>query len=192
MKTKTYIKQLHYVVMGVFFMIFSFQADAQIENQPTLEYPTAEKDLNTAKATVKAYENGNWEELRSFLKDDARIYGLGNFDSLSADETIQYWTKGRETAEPALMEGGTWLGVSIEEGPRTGNWVYHWGTNTLTYRNGETISFPYHVALKIEDDKVAESHFYYDNMKIIREMGYAISPPLEDTQEEELDFIDHQ
>lgn len=40
----------------------------------------------------------------------------------------------------------------------------------------------------MEDNKVAETHFYYDNSKIIRGMGYAISPPIED-EEEDLDSL---
>lgn len=180
MKTNSYIKPLIIACMGVFFLVCGFTAVGQTENQATLQYPAAEEDLTTAKATVKAYEQGNWEDLRSFLQKEARIYGLGNFDSLTVDETLNYWTEGRETAVPELAEDGTWLGVSITDGPRAGNWIYHWGTNTLSYKDGKKITFPYHVALKMENNKVAETHFYYDNMKIIREMGYAISPPLEE------------
>lgn len=180
MKTNSYINTLLLACIGVFFLVCSFTAVGQTENDATLQYPTAEDDLNTAKATVKAYENGNWEDLRSFLHKDAQIYGLGNFDSLTVDETLDYWTEGRETAVPELAEEGTWLGVSIPDGPRAGNWIYHWGTNTLSYEDGKKITFPYHVALKMENNKVTESHFYYDNMKIIREMGYAISPPLDE------------
>ncbi len=176
-----------YVLAGVFLLSFSFTGFTQTTDKMTLQYPTAANDLNTAKATVKAYETGNWEDLRNFLDEDARIYGLGNFDSLNVDQTINYWKKGRETANPTLAEESTWLGVSIEEGPQQGNWIFHWGMNTLTYENGEEIDFPYHVAMRIENDKVVESHFYYDNMKIIRGLGYAISPPLEDEKPSDYD-----
>lgn len=167
-------------VIGLFFLSGPC-VSAQVSPDAVLTYTTADADLQTAKATVAAYERGDWEKLRSNLSEDAVIYGLGNFDSLNVDETISYWTKGREKAFPTLDEAGTWLAVSIPEGPGKGNWVYHWGVNTLTYDNGETITFPYHVAIKIEDNKVAETHFYYDNMKIIRHLGYALSPPLQDT-----------
>lgn len=145
----------------------------------SLDYSTSVNDLETAKATVQAYEDQNWEKLRTFLKEDATIFGLASFDSLNVDETIAYWTKGSEQAAPRLTDQ-TWLAVSVSNGPKEGNWVYHWGQNTLSYSSGEKISFPYHLALKIAENKVEEAHFYYDNMKIIREMGYAISPPLED------------
>lgn len=183
MKTNANIKSYLYA-LGVLLLCFGFTATAQNEATATLEYPTAETDLLTAKATVKAYEEGNWEELRSHLKKDAKIYGLGNFESLNVDQTVDYWTKGRTTATPTLAEEGTWIGVSFPDGPQKGNWVYHWGVNTLNYKNGETISFPFHVTMRMEDNKVAESHFYYDNSKIIRAMGYAISPPLQETEEE--------
>ena len=184
MKTKSYKKTAVYAVAGMFLMLLNFTAFAQTENNANLEYPAAEDDLEVAKATVDAYETGDWDELRSNLKQDAIIYGLGNTDSIDVDETITYWSRGRDDANPNLAENGTWLTVSMEEGPRKGNWVLYWGTNTLTYKNGEEITFPFHVSMKMEDGKVSEAHFYYDNMKIIRALGYAISPPLEEEEEE--------
>lgn len=169
---------------GMLFFIFSITAMAQTDINGEIQHPDAQEHLNIAKATVKAYEEGDWDEIRSFLSEDARIYGVGNTDSLNVDQTLTYWSRGRDDASPNLSEKETWLPVSIEEGTRQGNWVFYWGTNTLTYRNGEDISFPFHVSMKIEEDKITEAHFYYDNMKIIRALGYAISPPLEEEQEE--------
>lgn len=154
----------------------------------TLELDTAEADMKTAKATVTAYEEQNWEQLRSYLSANASIFGLASFDSLNVEETINYWAKGSETAIPSLKKE-TWLGVSVPTGPKKGNWVYTWGINTLKYPSGASITFPYHLALKINNSKVEEAHFYYDNMKIIREMGYAISPPLEDEDLESLEGL---
>lgn len=192
MSLKSTAKAWIYVLAGVFLLCFSYTGFAQTKDKMTLQYPTAEEDLNTAKETVKAYEEGRWEDLRSYLHEDARIYGLGSFDSLNVDQTINYWEKGRETATPTLSEEGTWMSVSIEEGTKEGNWIFHWGMNTLKYESGETITFPYHVAMRIEKDKVVESRFYYDNMKIIRGLGYAISPPLEDKDPEDYDDKNHQ
>lgn len=187
MKTTLSYKTLGYALV-VMVLFLSFTGFAQTEKAKTLYYPDAEIDLATAKATVKAYEEGNWEALRTNLKEDAKIYGLGNFDTLTVDQSISYWKKGMETATPILDEDGTWLGVSIPEGPKKGDWILHWGINTLTYKNGEVISFPFHIALKMEDHKISKSYFYYDNMKIIRELGYALSPPLEEKREEENDL----
>ena len=186
MKTRSYFQSVLPVWLVIFLISISFSVNAQNE---TLTHATAEEDLETAKATVDAYEEQEWEKLRSFLDPDATIYGLASFDSLDVDNTIAYWTKGSDKAKPDLDEG-TWLAVSFNQGPRKGNWVYHWGMNTLSFTNGETIRFPYHLALKIEDNKVTKAYFYYDNNKIIREMGYAISPPLEeeDSLEEGIEF----
>ena len=113
------------------------------------------------------------------------FYNLGSYDSLSVDQTISYWRKGREIATPVLADDGVWLPVSVPTGPRKGNWILHWGTNTLSYPNGETISFPYHVALKFKDRKVSQTHFYYDNNRIIRALGYEIDPPFAEEEGEE-------
>lgn len=176
MKTRSFLPSVLPAWLTIILLSFTFSASAQ---DKTLDHATAAEDLKTAKATVDAYEQQDWEKLKSFLDPGATIYGLADFDSLNVDETIAYWTKGSQAASPDLTEE-SWLTVSFTEGPRQGNWVYHWGVNTLTYMNGEKISFPYHLALKIEADKVAQAHFYYNNNKIIRAMGYAISPPLEE------------
>ena len=186
MKTRSFFLTMLSAGLAIFMTAFTYTANAQNE---TLDYSTSVEDLKTAKATVQAYEDQDWDELRTYLKDDARIYGLASFDTLDVDQTIRYWKKGTDKAIPDLAEE-TWLAVAIPEGIRQGNWVYHWGVNTLSYATGEKIIFPYHIALKIDQNKVEEAHFYYDNMKIIREMGYAISPPLEDGEpvEEVLDL----
>ena len=183
MKTKPFYRTGVYAITGMLTLILSITGFAQTNITGNVKHPAAEEHLSIAKATVKAYEQGDWDELRSFLSEEARIYGVGNTDSLNVDQTLTYWSRGRDDASPILSEKESWLPVSFEEGPRQGNWVFYWGTNTLTYRNGEDISFPFHVSMKIEEDKITEAHFYYDNMKIIRALGYAISPPLEEEQE---------
>ncbi|MHA6281255.1 nuclear transport factor 2-like protein [Salinimicrobium sp. CAU 1759] len=166
---------------------FVQSALGQVDGEISLDFPEEDKLMEVARETVKAYETGNWESLRRNSTADARFYNLGSYDSLTVDQTVQYWKKGRETATPVLSEDGVWLGVTVPEGPRKGNWILHWGTNTLSYPTGETISFPYHVALKFQEDKVGQYHFYYDNNRIIRALGYEIQPPLE---EEEKDFLE--
>lgn len=163
------------------------QGFSQIDGKVSLDFPSEDNAMQAAKETVKAYETGNWEMLRSHVQRDAYFYNLGSFDSLSLDQTINYWKKGRESATPLLAEDGAWLPVSVPEGPRKGNWILHWGTNTLSYPNGETISFPYHVALKFQNNKVNQAHFYYDNNRIIRALGYEIQPPFVEPEAENED-----
>lgn len=158
------------------------QAVAQVEESPSLDFPMKDKLIEVAKETVKAYETGNWEAIKATTTADASFYNLGSYDSLSVDQTVNYWQKGREIATPLLSGDGVWLGVAVPEGPREGNWVLHWGNNTLTYPTGETISFPYHVAFKFEGQKVNQVHFYYDNNRIIRALGYEIQPPFIDSE----------
>lgn len=183
-----YSWKMFILLSGFFFFLKGSEVFAQIETEASLEFPTKEEALEVAQKTVRAYEQGNWEDLRNHVKQDATFYNLGSFDSLSLDQTIQYWKKGREIATPVLAEDGVWLAVSVPEGPRQGNWILHWGENRLSYPNGENISFPYHVALKFEDQKVSEAHFYYDNNRIIRALGYEIQPPLEENSENQNNY----
>jgi hypothetical protein len=162
---------------------FGTASFAQVDGKVKVEFPEQERDMETAKATVKAYETGNWEMLKENVTADARFYNLGSYDSLSVAQTIAYWTKGREIATPVIQEDGVWLGVQVPQGPREGEWILHWGRNTLHYPNGDTISFPYHVAMRFSKDKVSQIFFYYDNHRIIRALGYDIQPPLKEDEE---------
>jgi hypothetical protein len=169
------------------FLALTPVASAQIDEQVSLDFPLEAEALETAKQTVMAYETGDWQIIRNNVTANARFYNLGTYDSLDVDQTIKYWEKGRQTATPVLAEDGAWLAVNIAEGPREGHWILHWGNNTLSYPNGETISFPYHVAFKVAEDKLDEIHFYYDNNKIVRAMGYEILSPIKDNEPEEGD-----
>lgn len=169
-------------ILSIF--LYALPGLCQVDGKVTLEFPNQNKAMEIAKETVEAYETGNWEVLRKNVHQEAYFYNLGSFDSLTLDQTIKYWEKGRETATPVLADDGAWLAVSVPEGPRQGNWILHWGTNTLSYPNGETISFPYHVALKFKNEKVSQAHFYYDNNRIIRALGYEIQPPFVEEEEE--------
>ena len=156
----------------------------------SLDYPDVQEDIKTVKATIQAYESGNWDQLRENLDENAMVYNLGSFDSLTVDETVDYWKKGRESAVPMISEDGIWLGVSVSEGPREGHWILHWGNNTLTYPNGQTISFPYHLATHLKGDKIDRIYFYYDNGRIIRSLGYSIDPPINEYDDDSLEEIE--
>lgn len=169
----------------IFLLCLSFGTTwSQVPDKSKLEYPQAEQNMKTVKEAMKAYESGNWEMLRENVTEDVFFYNLGSFDSLNLKETIEYWKKGRETATPALSEDQIWLPVSVSEGPREGNWVLHWGANTLTYPDGQTISFPYHIATKLDNNKIAKIYFYYDNSRILRALGYSIDPPLKEEEDQ--------
>ena len=192
MKSAIHIQTIRNAAIGVLLLFSGFTLQAQPGERPIVSEKSAKEDLITAKATMKAYETGDWEGLRSHLQENATIYGLGHFDSLTVDQTISYWSEGRKNAAPLLSDNGTWLNISQDQGEQKGDWVYHWGNNTISYDSGETVTFPFHIALRMQNHKVIEAHFYYDNMKIIRAMGYALSPPLEEEQDEELVEIAEQ
>lgn len=177
------------MIILMFGLILSFtEGFAQKSEDINIDFPERQQDLEIAQDIVKAYEAGNWNALRKSVKEDAYFYNLGISDSLNVDQTIEYWEKGRDIATPTISEDGVWLPVEVKSGPRKGEWVLHWGSNTLTYPNGETISFPYHVAFKFDGDKINQAYFYYDNNRIIRALGYDIQPPLKEYDQKENEF----
>lgn len=181
MKRKTF--PLIFLFLGL--ILGNSEAFAQKTEDVNVEFPEKQKEMAIARDVVNAYESGNWEALRQNVKEDAYFYNLGSYDSLTVAETVQYWKKGREIATPVLDKDGVWLPVQVKSGPRKGDWVLHWGSNTLNYPNGETISFPYHVAMKFDGDRIGQVYFYYDNNRIIRALGYDIQPPIKENDGEE-------
>ena len=165
-------------------LLMTIPSWAQVDGQLAEKSPEEEAAMEIARKTVDAYEAGNWEVIRNNVSSDAYFYNLGSYDSLSVEEALKYWEEGRSTASPVLSDKETWLSVNFPDGPRKGNWVLYWGENTLSYPDGESISFPYHVAMKFEGDKISDAHFYYDNNIIIRAMGFELQPPLEEEKQE--------
>ena len=190
MKTNKKQKFLPWILILaiVFSLAPSVEGFAQKIEDVNVDFPERQQDMKIAEDIVKAYESGNWENLRNNVKEDVFFYNLGISDSLNIDQTIAYWKKGRDIAVPSISEDGVWLPVEVKSGPRKGEWVLHWGYNTLSYHNGETISFPYHVAFKFDGDKINQAYFYYDNNRIIRALGYDIQPPLKEYDQKENEF----
>ena len=175
------LKAFRHLYLKLIVMIFSgFFLVAPAFSQVTEKTAGDGQEMKVAKEMVAAYEAGDWDELRENVAPYGMFYNLGSYDSLTLDQTINYWKKGRETATPKLVGDGIWLATTVDDGPRKGKWILHWGNNTLTYPSGETVSFPYHVAMKFRNEQVEQAHFYYDNNKIIRALGYEIQPPLEE------------
>ena len=177
--------RIYLIILALFFSLAPVTSLlAQKSEDINSDFPARQKDLETAQEVVNAYEAGDWQTLRNNVTADAYFYNLGSYDSLNLEQTVSYWKKGRETATPVLSKDGVWLPVEVKTGPRKGEWVLHWGNNTLSYPNGETINFPYHVAMKFNGDKINQAYFYYDNNRIIRALGYDIQPPINDDDEE--------
>ena len=179
-----YLKILKKFLAAACMLLMTIPSWAQVDEQLSQNSLEEKAAMEVARKTVDAYEAGNWEVIRNNVSPDAHFYNLGSYDSLSVKEALDYWKKGRSTASPVLSDKDTWLAVNFPDGPRKGKWVLYWGENTLTYPNGESITFPYHVAMRFKGDKISNAHFYYDNNIIIRAMGFELQPPLEEEKQE--------
>jgi limonene-1,2-epoxide hydrolase len=85
-------------------------------------------------------------------------------DSTVTDWSIQYFVK---------------FSVSVKDGNQKGDWVLLWGNISSENKSGKTITVPFNSVFKIEDEKIAMEVDYYDNMSIVKQLGYTITPPTE-------------
>ena len=70
-----------------------------------------------------------------------------------------------------------WLLLPSNESPFDGEGVLFWGTSTLNFKNGVSSSFPIHIVTIVKDGQIISMYFYYNILKIQKDLGYTISPP---------------
>ncbi|MCX2743917.1 hypothetical protein OO013_08570 [Mangrovivirga sp. M17] len=163
-------KQLTILIVFSFFSAFLFELQAQNN-----ELKNGQAELETAKIFVEAYEEADWNTMRSLLSDNSTAYNLGGNQSLDRDSHIDFWEEIRMTLNPKIIEK-KWLVGEYDEQSQ-GQWIYNWGKNRNTHTNGISVIVPYHLAFLIINNKIHEVHFYYDRLKIIESMDFELTGP---------------
>ncbi|QCK15416.1 hypothetical protein [Mangrovivirga cuniculi] len=160
----------HLTILLIFIFLFTCQTYAQNN-----ELRKGQKELESAKTFVQAYENADWKTMKSMLTDNSTAYNLGGNESLDRDSHIDFWEEIRMTLNPKIIEKKWLIGEFDEE--RNGRWIYNWGKNRNTHSNGISVIVPYHLAFLIIENKIHEIHFYYDRLKIVESMNFDLTGP---------------
>ena len=133
---------------------------AACQNKPQ-RYFANSAEINTIKASIKAYEAGDWDKWKSHFADTAKIY-INSLDPLTVAKRVE----GLKSMTGALSSYGfnhdkEHLEMVLDKEDET--WVYYWATHNGTFTaNNKALAIPVHVALRFAEGKIVEEHVYFD------------------------------
>ena len=135
--------------------------DANKENEK-VRYSQDSEEINTLKAAIKDYENGDWQAMKKHYADTAQIFHNSN-----QGKSISEIVKGHEESLADLSNYGFVDGEDEFEMVLTddGNtWVNYWGDwkGTMSGANKEVI-IPVHLTAQFKNGKIVREHGYWDN-----------------------------
>lgn len=140
--------------------------------------PNADRDVNMVTDFMQSFlVDKDFDKARQYFKPDGMDYGPGYGDSTNVDQMIQMQQKLDSTVTDWNIQYFVKFSVSVKDGNQKGDWVLLWGNISSENKSGKTIIVPFNSVFKIEDEKIAMEVDYYDNMSVVRQLGYTITPP---------------
>lgn len=137
------------------------------QNQCPERYTQNAPEIDIYKSGFADYEAQNWEGLRSYYAEGAKIHFNRSSDNpMTIEEAIE---DNKRTAE-MLSEYGFKEGDSEFERVITDKdemWVNFWGTwYGVVAATGKRVEIPVHLTARFVDSKVVTEYGYWDNMPI--------------------------
>jgi ketosteroid isomerase-like protein len=156
-------------------------ASAQAQTTPprykdvVVDNPTAEADMKVVGDFVNALVSGDLDKAKSLAAPTYLGRGPGRLDSANVEKTLANWKANynMQSDRKAMFVTQTFKVLS---GNLKGSWVSLWGDYTFT-QAGKTITFPFQYTASVADGKVMSDRIYYDNMAIITQLGFKVTPP---------------
>lgn len=139
------------------------------------ENPDAEADIKIVSDYVNNLVAGNVDKATSLLTDNYLGYGPGSGDSATAQQTAESW-KTSNTMQKDRQVSFVAETFNVKSGDLAGHWVATWGTYGFT-QNGKDVSFPYQYTARVKNGKIDTDRIYYDQLPILKSLGYTITPP---------------
>jgi len=140
------------------------------------ENPNAEADIKT----VSDYLNtllvaGDVDKATAMLSANYMGYGPGPDDSVNLQTTTDDWKQNitRQQNRKVNFVAETF---NVKSGDLSGHWVSTWGTYSFT-QDGKDIKFPFQYTAHVTNGKIDQDRVYYDQMYILKTLGYTITPP---------------
>lgn len=151
------------------------EAKSKSFNEIVVPNPDAEEDLKVVTDYLDALVNNKMDVVASLLADDYVSTGPGNGETSTKAEEIANWKEVHKvrTNQKNDYAINTWR---VLDGNYKGDWVSIWGTYTFT-QNGIEITLPYQYTAMVADGKIQGAGIYYDNLAVVKAMGYTITPP---------------
>lgn len=166
---------LKVTVLIAFICIGQINAQDKSYKEIVSENPTAEEDLKVVSNYLDAIVNNKMDVVATLLADDYVSSGPSHGDTSTKTEEIENWKAAHKLRTNQKNEY-VYNTFRVLEGDYKGDWVSIWGTYTFT-ENGTEIVLPYQYTAMVEKGKIKSSVIYYDNLAVVRAMGYTLTPP---------------
>jgi len=129
--------------------------------QEKKRYFSESPEIETIKANITEYNNGDWETWRTHFADTAKLY-INSLKSISASDL--------ENAQKELLSNfssygfqdeGTFIEMVIDKDDET--WVNYWANWHAKFKaTDKEIDVPVHFTAQFVDGKIVEFHDYFD------------------------------
>lgn len=147
------MKSLIYLLLAVLVMSCA-------EEKPARYYSTS-AEIDSLKALITAYEDGNWERWSTFYADTAKVY----HNSVSSSSPAQMITGMQQTLSPLSRYGfkdkDQFHEMIVDDNGET--WVNFWANWEGHLADPDTtLVIPVHLTAQFMNGKIVEEHAYYN------------------------------
>ena len=140
--------------------------------------PNADRDIATGARYVNALVKNDWTEIRKLITPGFMQYGPGAPDSANVEKYEQIWQsryKMQENREAIIFSTTS---LQVKEGTLKGDHVLLWLEYHALFTNeNKSVSIPVHMALFMQNGKIAAELTYYDSGSMMSQLGWTMAPP---------------
>jgi ketosteroid isomerase-like protein len=140
-----------------------------------VQNPNAEADMKVVGDYVKALVSGDLDKAKSLLAPNFIGRGPSQLDSANTEKTVANWQANYKIQSDRKV-GFVTQTHKVLSGNYKGTWVSLWGTYTFTQAE-KTIALPFQLTTKVADGKILSDRIYFDNLSVVRQLGYKLTPP---------------
>jgi ketosteroid isomerase-like protein len=162
-------------------ILVSFSTSAIVKAQTpaykdnVVQNPNAEADIKVVGDYIKALVSGDLDKAKTLLAPNFMGRGPSQLDSANTEKTVANWQANYKVQLERKVRFVT-QSHKVLSGNYEGTWVSLWGTYTFT-QTEKTISIPFQLTAKVADGKIVSDRIYFDNLSVVRQLGYKLTPP---------------
>jgi ketosteroid isomerase-like protein len=124
---------------------------------------------------VNALVSGDQDKAKSLVAPTYIGRGPSRLDSANINKELTSWKANYKTQSDRKVVFVTQT-FKVLSGNLKGSLVSLWGDYTFT-QAGKTITFPFLYTASVTDGKVTSARIYYDNIAIVTQLGFKVTPP---------------
>jgi ketosteroid isomerase-like protein len=165
-------------IVAIIIALFSATSFSQTKlayKDAVVDNPNAEADIKVVGDYVKALVSGDQDKAKSLLAPNYKGRGPSQLDSANIEKTLATWQANYKTQSNRKV-GFVTQTFRSTTGNTKGDWVSIWGTYTFTQME-KAISIPFQLTAKVADGKIVSDLIYFDNLSVVRQLGYKLTPP---------------